>query len=158
MKSKGDTIFAVFVYKYDDRTGEFVVADDHSSPGRPFYSVFVDSDVVLREARDMIFTALIQEYKYKGIWPGTDQILAATNKAVESAGALLIRLPRSADMSLRFKDDVGFLIGQLDAKPGDRDNFAHVRALVVKMRNDRNALKDLPELLLPAVNNPIEAI
>lgn len=151
MASK-DTVFVVFAYKYDDEAGKFVVADDRSSLGRPFYQVIADPDAVLREARDMIFTALIQEYK----GPDTDQTLVAMNKAVDSAGAMLVRLPRSADMPLRLKDDVGFLIGQLDAKPGDCDNFAYVRALAVKVRNDRSVLKDLPELLLPAVNNPIE--
>ena len=149
---KNNTVFVVFVYKYDDETGKFVVADDRS--GKPFYQVIADPDAVLREARDMIFTVLIKEYK--GIEPDADKIIAVMNKAVDSAGAMLIRLPRSADMPLRLKDDVGFLIGQLDAKSGDCDNFAYVRALAVKVRNDRSVLKDLPELLLPAVNNPIE--
>lgn len=149
---KSNTVFVVFVYNYDDETGKFVIADDPSRSGEPFYQVIADPDAVLREARDMIFTALIKEYK--GVGSGTDRVILAMNKAVDSADATLIRLPHSPDLD----DDVGLMMGQLDAPEGDQGNFAYVRALVVKPRNDRSVLKDLPELLLPAVNNPIEAI
>ena len=145
---KSSTVFAIFVYKYDDKARKFVVADDPSGSGKPFYRVFADPDAVLREARDMIFTMLIQEYK----GPGTDQVIAAMNKAVDSVDATLIRLPRSADID----GGVGFLMGRFDAKPDDRDNFAYARALAVKARNDSFVMKYLPGVLLSVVNNPEE--
>ena len=148
MKKKSDTIFVVIVYKYDDKARKFVVADNPSGSGKPYYRTITDPDAVLREARDMIFTALIQEYK----GPDTDQTLVTMNKAVDSADATLIRLPRSVDID----GDVGFLMGQLDAPVGDPDAFAYVIALVVKAKDDSFIMKYLPELLLPAVNNPIE--
>lgn len=143
-----DTVFAIFVYKYDDKTRKFIVADDPGLPGVPYYRTVVDPDDVLREARDMIFTELIQEYN----GPGTDQVIAAMNKAADSVDATLIRLPRSADID----GDVGFLIGQLDVPVGDQDAFAYVIALVVKARGDYFIMKYLPGALLPAVNDPEE--
>lgn len=145
---KSSTVFAIFVYKYDDKARKFVVADDPSGSGKPFYRVFADPDAVLREARDMIFTMLIQEYK----GPGTDQVIAAMNKAVDSVDATLIQLPRSADID----GDVGFLMGQLDAPVGDQDAFAYVIALVVKAKDDSFIMKYLPGVLLPTVNDPEE--
>ena len=147
MAGKG-TVFAIFVYKYDDETRKFVVADDPGLPGVPYYRTVVDPDDVLREARDMIFAELVQEYK----GPSTDQVIAAMNKAVDSVDATLIRLPRSADID----GDVGFLMGQLDAPMGDQDTFAYVIALVVKARGDYFIMKHLPGVLLPTVNYPEE--
>lgn len=148
MAGKG-TVFAIFVYKYDDKAKEFIVADDPSDSDKIFYRAIADPDAVLREARDMIFTALIKEYR----GPDADQAIAAMNKAVESADAKLIRLPHGdADLD----SDVGFLIGQLDAPVGDQDAFAYVRALVVKAKDDSFRVKFLPRRCLPAVNGPEE--
>ena len=143
-----DTVFAIFVYKYDDKARKFVVAYDPGLPGVPYYRTVADPDAVLREARDMIFSELIQEYK----GPGTDRVIAAMNKAVDSVDATLIRLPRSADID----GDVGFLMGQLDAPMGDQDAFAYIIALVVKARGDYFIMKHLPGVLLPTVNYPEE--
>lgn len=154
MKRKSGVVFAIFIYKYDDESGKFVVADDPSGQGKPVCRAVADPDAVLREAKDMIFTALIREYKGTGSM--SDQVLAAMDKAVESAGATLVRLPRSADID----GDVGFLMGQLGAPEGDQGNFAYVRALAVKAKDDlylNTIMKYLPGVLLSAVNHPEKA-
>lgn len=167
MTKKSDTIFVVLVYKYDDKAKKFVGADDLDLRGMPYYCVLTDPDVVLEKAKRMIFLELIQEYaKMEHV---SVSVMGDIREAVKSVGAQLVRLPHGvADVD----SNVGFLIGRFDVPEGDQDNFAYVRALVVKVNddNDDNMIKwqdghyvypssrarVLQEALLPAVNNPIE--
>lgn len=144
-----DIVFAVFMYRYDDKARKFVVADDPVSPGKQYYRIFTSPDAVLNNARYMISMTLIQEY---GETDNAVKLMDAEAEAEKSIGAMLIRLPRSADID----GGVGFLMGRFDAKPDDRDNFAYARALAVRARNDSFVMKYLPEALLSAVNNPEE--
>lgn len=164
MKKKSDTIFVVLVYKYDDKARKFVGTDNPSGIGLPYYCVLTDPGAVLDKARHMIYLKLIQEYVEMG--HALEPVVGAMKEAVKSADARLIRLPRVDDVD----SNVGFLMGRFDVSEGDLDNFAYVRALVVKANDDHmikrqdngqyeyspSRARGLRESLLPAVNSPEE--
>lgn len=161
MKEKSDTIFVVLVYKYDDKARKFVGADDLTFKGMSYYCVLTDPDVVLDKAKRMIYLKLIQEYVETG--HALDPVVGDIREAAESVDAKLIRLPRAPDVD----SNVGFLIGRFDVPEGDLDNFAYVRALVVKANDDHMIKRQdnghyeyssvragaMQEALLPAVNS-----
>lgn len=149
-----DAVFAIFLYKGYNKNGQFVVADDPYNSNEPYYDYDPSPDYIIDRAREMIFRTFVHEFKERG-HHGLVQSIEAMQKAADSTEAMLVQLPRSAEMAQRLDDDVGFMMSQVFMPGGDGNDGLCVKALVVKA-NQNYSLEATQQRLLPAVNRSEE--
>ena len=151
-----DPVFAILLYKRDNKKGQFVVADDPSNSNEPYCDCDPSPDYVVDRAREMIFRTFVYEFKKRG-HKGIDRSIETMQKVADSAVAKLIQLPHSAKAAQRLNDDVGFMMSQFFVPNGDWSDAIYVKALVVKVSKKSGRkyfLEATQRMLLPAVNSP----
>ena len=149
-----DTVFAILLYKRDNKNGQFVVADDPSNSNEPYWDGDPSPDHIIDQAKEMIFRTFVYEFKKRG-YKGISQSIEMMQKVADSAEARLIQLPHSAEVAQRLNDDVGFMMDQFFVPNGDWDDAIYVKALVVKA-SWKYSIEATQRRLLPVVNNPEE--